>query len=241
MPQGAPRRRLPVRAQGGFRWRLSPHQPHETPQFQNAVEYIVAITFTVAGGARQRTADRRAERVAERLANAAARAANVVEVAAVTGPSSSDGTMLVPRRVHFAAANTGHATHAELQKLDCYLDPEHERALRSLRAANEAYRARQDADRKRRQAVGCANAYRVGLPGDRRSCACAYCRPDDHLVARELAENDSHWFTPLACVCGTPTPTGGRCMHHRSVELVVIEGDPQALRQLPEASRREER
>lgn len=77
---------------------MAPEPPpaHETPQFQNAVEYIVAITFTVAGGARQRTADRRAERVAERLANAAARAANVVEVAAVTGPSSSDGTMLVP-------------------------------------------------------------------------------------------------------------------------------------------------
>ena len=97
--------------------------PHETPQFQNAAEYVVAITYTVAGGARRRTAERRAERVAERLANAAARAADVVEVSAVTGPTSSDGTMLIPRRVHFAAANSGQATYGDPHKLDRYLDP----------------------------------------------------------------------------------------------------------------------
>jgi len=127
-----------------------PLLPHETPAFQNAAEYVVAITFTVAGGARARTADGRAEGVAERLANAAARAAGVVKVAAVTGPASGDGTMLVPRRVHFSAANTGHANTGDPHKLDRYLDPEHERALASLKAANAAYRARQEADRARR-------------------------------------------------------------------------------------------
>jgi hypothetical protein len=218
-----------------------PLQPHETAAFQNSAKYVVAVTFTLAGGARRRTAERRAERIAERLASTAARAAGVVDVSAVTGPTSSDGTMLVPRRVHFSAANTGHATYGDPGKLDRYLDPEHERALASLAAANEAYRARQNADRKRRQAVGCVNAHRVGLPGDRRSCECVYCRPDDHLAARELDASGSHWFTPPACLCGTPTPAGGRCMHHRRVEVVVIDGDPDALRQLAEASRRGER
>lgn len=215
--------------------------PHETPAFQNAAEYAVVIRFTVAGGARQRTAERRAERVAERLASSAARAANVVEVSAVTGPARSDGTILVPRRVHFAAANTGHATYGEPCKLDRYLEPEHERALASLQAANAAYRARQHADRQRRQALGCANAHRVGSFGDRRSCECVYCRPQDHLTARELAANAPHLFPPPSCLCAIPTPDGGRCMHHRHVELVVLDGDPEALQQLTEAYGREER
>lgn len=220
--------------------------PHETPAFQNAAEYAVVIRFTVAGGARQRTAERRAERVAERLASAAARAADVVAVSAVTGPASSDGSddaILAPRSVRFAAANTGHAAYSDPQKLDRYLDPEHERALASLRAANAAYRARQDADRQRRQAVGCANAHRVGLLlfGDRRSCECVYCRPEDHLTARELAVSAPHLFPPPSCLCATPTPDGGRCMHHRHVEVVVLDGDPDALQQLAEACGREER
>ena len=215
--------------------------PHETPQFQNAAEYVVAITFTVAGGKRRQTAQRRAERVAERLANATARAADVVEVSAVTGPTSSDGTMLIPRRVHFAAANSGQATYGDPRKLDRYLDPDHERALASLREANRAYRARQEADRERREAVGCANTHRVGLPGDRRPCDCVYCRPDDHLAARELAAKGSHWFTPPSCLCGTPTPAGGRCLRHRDVHIVVIDGDPEALQQLAETTRHGER
>lgn len=209
--------------------------PHEAPAFQNAAEYAVVIRFTVAGGARQRTAERRAERVAERLASAAARAADVVAVSAVTGPANSDGTVLVPRQVHFAAANTGHAAYGDPQKLDRYLDPEHERALASLQAVNAAYRARQHADRQRRRDLGCANAHRVGSFGDRRSCECAYCRPEDHLTARELAASAPHLFPPPSCLCATPTPDGGRCLHHRHVELVVLDGDPEALQQLAEA------
>lgn len=215
--------------------------PHQTPAFKNAAEYVVAVRFTVAGGARRQTAERRAERVAQRVASAAARAADVVAVSAVTGPTSADGEILVPRRVHFAAANTGHAAYGDPQKLDRYLDPEHERALASLQAANAAYRARQDADRQRRRALGCANAHRVGSFGDRRSCECVYCRPEDHLSARELAVSAPHVFPPPSCLCATPTPDGGRCLHHRHVELVVLDGDPQALGQLAEACGRGQR
>ncbi|MEX2620498.1 MAG: hypothetical protein WD250_09790 [Egibacteraceae bacterium] len=143
---------------------------------------------------------------------------------------------MVPRRVRFAAANTGHGAYGEPHKLDRYLDPEHERALASLRAANVAYRARQDADRQRRQALGCANAHRLGSFGDRRPCECVYCRPQDHLSARELAASAPHLFPPPSCLCATPTPDGGRCLHHRDVELVVLDGDPPALRQLADRS-----
>jgi hypothetical protein len=209
---------------------------HERPEFSNAARWTVAVTFTVTGGARPRTADRRAERITERLVNAAARAADVVEVSAVAGPTADDGNMLAPRRVQFSAANTGQATYGEPRKLDRYLDPDHERALASLREANRAYRARQEADRKRREAVGCANTHRVGLPGDRRRCDCVYCRPDDHLAARELAAKGSHWFTPPSCLCGHPTPAGGPCLRHRDVEIVVIDGDPEALQQLADAA-----
>jgi hypothetical protein len=206
--------------------------PHETPQFQNAARYVVSVTFTVAGGARRETAERRAEKVAERLASAAARAAGVVEVTAVAGSAGSDGTIVVPRRVHFAAANTGAGTYADPQTLDRYLDPEFERALASLKAANEAFRARQQADRQRRLAVGCTNAYGASLFRERQRCECVYCQPDDYLVAHELAGRGSHWFGPLRCLCGTPTPTGGRCMHHRDATLVLLDGDPVSLQQL---------
>jgi hypothetical protein len=100
----------------------------------------------------------------ERLANAAPRAADVVEVSAVAGFAGGDGTLLAPRRVHFSAADTRHVTYGDPDKLDRYLDPEHERALASLLAANEAYRARQRADRERRQAVGCTNTTASDYP-----------------------------------------------------------------------------
>jgi hypothetical protein len=60
-------------------------RPHERPAFWNSVEYVVAVTFTVAGGARRGTAERRAERVADRLANTA-RAADVVAVSGSAVP-----------------------------------------------------------------------------------------------------------------------------------------------------------
>lgn len=210
-------------------------QPHETPAFQNAVRYAVVVTFTVADGARRRTAERRARKVAERLANAAARAAGVVEVTAVAGVATEDESgarILTPERVRFAAANSGQGTYGEPGKLDRYLDPEHERALVSLRAANEAYRTRQRADRERRAAVGCANQHRVGLPGDRCPCECVYCRPQDHLAARELAAEGAHWWAELRCVCGSRASAGVPCLRHRGVRVVALAGDPAALCEL---------
>jgi hypothetical protein len=70
--------------------------PHDAPAFYNAVTFTVAVTYTVEGGARFGTADRRARRVAERLANHAARTAGAVEVTAVPGPSHV--TLLLPPR-----------------------------------------------------------------------------------------------------------------------------------------------
>ncbi len=104
---------------------------HESPRFRNAVEYTIAITVTLAGGARYGTADRRADKLAERLANTAARCGEAVQVTAVAGPSHH-GNAIRPQQVHFAAANSGRGTYAEPAKLDRYLDPDHELALRSL-------------------------------------------------------------------------------------------------------------
>lgn len=83
-------------------------EPHERPEFQNAVVYTVAVTVRVRGGARHGTADRRAKALAERLANTAARAKDVVEATAVAGPSHA-GKVFWQDPVHFAAANTGRA------------------------------------------------------------------------------------------------------------------------------------
>lgn len=138
--------------------------PHERDEFRNAARWTVCVSFTVAGGSRSRTAAGRAERVTARLASAAARLAGVVEVAAVSGPSWSDRPFepLAPRTVFFDAANSGQGAYGRPQLLSRYVDPEHERALVSLAQANAAWRAREQADRERRRAVDCANAYGLG-------------------------------------------------------------------------------
>lgn len=202
-------------------------EPHDDAAFANSVTYTVKVTMTVRGGVRRDTADRRARRVAERVADAAARAKDVVEATAVAGPSR-DGEILWPNRVHFPAANTGRDALGEVGKLDRYLDPDHELALRSLSAARRRQQAHREADRRRRAAVGCRNT----LSGvwDEPRCRCVYCEPDDHYVARQLfANTDPTACGPPPCVCGQPTPAGARCLRHRDVQIVALDGDPEAL------------
>ncbi len=205
---------------------------HDSPRFRNAVEYTIAITVTLAGGARHGTADRRAERLAERLANTAARCGDAVQVTAVAGPSHH-GNAIRPQPVHFAAANSGRGTYAEPAKLDRYLDPDHELALRSLAAAEEAFTDHLQADRARRRAVGCRNT-RCSLTPPERACECVYCLPEEHCAS--LRGRRRRRPDPLAtprCVCGAAVPLDGqRCPHHRAVAVVVLDGDAPALRLL---------
>lgn len=208
---------------------------HETAAFQNAVTYSVTVTYTIAGGARRGTAERRAVEVAERLANTAARIPSVVEATATVG-RSMDGQLIAPQRVRFAKANTGHGAPAEPGKLDRYLDPEHERALASLAAADAAWRARRDADRRRRLAVGCRNTSVLSPPGGR-SCPCVYCCPEEHTgdagLGRAAAGLDL-----AQCLCGVLVGARGlRCPAHRDVELVVLDDDPVALHELAATQR----
>lgn len=203
--------------------------PHDDPAFANALDYTIAVTVRIRGGVRHGTADRRARAVAERLANAAARAKHVVEATATIGEVFA-GTVHAPGRVHFAAANSGQADSRDPAKLDHYLDPEHERAVRSLNAHNARYRARQESDRRRRAAVGCVKRF---LLTDLGPCHCIYCDPDDHYVARQLfANSDPTACGPPPCVCGQATAAGGRCAAHRDVEVVALDGDPEALQVL---------
>lgn len=207
-------------------------EPHETPEFFNSAEYTISITFRVAGGARRQTAHRRARKIAERLANAAARAAHVVEVTAAGG-ASSDGKPLTTERIRFSSANTGRGTNADPSKLDRYLDPEFERAVRSLDEANAAARRDIDADRERRKALGCMNTYRTSRGSDVR-CLCAYCEPARHEHALDLAAADTP--DPLStprCVCGRVVAAAGlRCSRHRGHDLAALDGDPPALQRL---------
>jgi hypothetical protein len=132
-----------------------------------------------------------------------------------------------PQRVRFEAANTGRAGYADPSLLDRYLDPDHERALRSLAAADEAARTRRDADRDRRLAVSCRNA----TPGiSSRYCGCVYCDTTAHTAPDE----GTHWrFAEPRCLCGTPVPAGGqRCRRHRDTHLVVLDDDPVDLQRL---------
>ncbi len=205
--------------------------PHERCEFTHAVTYAVTVTYTVAGGARHGTARRRAEQIAARVANAAARAKGVVEVTAQAG-HSIDGQIISPRRVRFTAANSGHGTYGEAAPLDRYLDPDHELALRSLAQANAAYRAQQDADRRRRTAVGCRNTC-PGV-GTTRACACVYCDPETHYAAVRADRRSGHDpFIDYRCVCGIPVAAPQRrCVGHRDVTLVVLPDDPAVLRLL---------
>jgi hypothetical protein len=212
-------------------------RPHEHPAFYNAVTYTVAITFTVEGGVRHGTADRRANRVAEKLANTAARTVRVAEVSAVAGPSR-DGQLTTVERVRFAAANTGQGTYTEPDKLDRYLDPDHERALQSLAADHAAAKQRRGLDQERRQAVRCNNTYAVHTLGPR-ECACVYCDPEDHYLTVQYADHSEGPFRSARCLCGTPVPAAGqRCLSHRDTAIVVLDGDPPALHVLADQHRR---
>lgn len=207
-------------------------EPHEDAAFANAATYTVAVTITVRGGTRRFTAHRRAFRVAERLANHAARAKDVVAVTARAGPSSK-GEIGYAQPVAFAAANTGDGPNAGAGKLERYLDPDYERVLAAAADERARARARQEADRQRRLAVGCRN---TSLLGERQVCGCIYCAPDDHYIARQLfATTDSAACGPPPCVCGRPTPTGARCWLHRDVVVVALDGDDDALHVLADA------
>ena len=204
---------------------------HEHDRFRNAAVHTVAVTYTVAGGARPATARRRAEKVADRIASAAARLRDVVEAHAVAGPAGSDGEILVPTRVRFRAANSGSGTYSEPGRLDRYLDPDHERALASLDAANTAWRRRQDQDRDRRRAVGCENTHGT-TDNLRRYCVCVYCEPQRHLDAHPDTATALHTFPPR-CICGTAVPSPGmRCRQHRSTAIVVLNDDTGPLKEL---------
>lgn len=207
-------------------------RPHETPEFRHAAEYTVTITFRVAGGVRWQTALRRAHRVAERLANHAARAARVVEVTAIGGPSEH-GRAFSPERIRFSAANSGRGTYADPDRLDRYLDPEFERALASLADARATAAAQDEADRARRQAIGCLNTH-PPLTGRALQCPCVYCRPGEHEHARRHARagQPDPLRTPR-CVCGRAVATSGRrCTRHVGLQLVVLDGDPASLHRL---------
>lgn len=161
--------------------------------------------------------------------------AGVVEVSA-RGGASREGDVHWPSPISFAAANPGRGEQGRLTR---YLDPRHERALRSLAAANAAYRERRQADQDRRQAVGCANAYPSLLEPSCAPCECVYCLPDEHTADPLDTPTGERWSLPPRCLCGVPVPDeGGRCLAHRCVELVVLDGDAQALIGLAEPPER---
>ena len=211
-------------------------ESHDDPRFYNAVEYTVAVTFTVRGGKRHGTADRQARKIAERLASHAARLVGVVEVHATAGPSR-DGQITSPRVVRFDAANTGHALPGERGMLSRYLDPDHELALRLLAAANDTAQERRRVDHKRRLAAGCRNASAYASP--RHFCICVYCAPDRHYDAVAAVRTHGHSpFIEYHCLCGEPvTALHERCAMHRLTIIVVLADDPPTLQLLADAQR----
>ena len=203
-------------------------RPYETREFRNSVESTVAITFVVAGGACWQTAYRRARRIAERLANTAARAKGVVEVRAVAG-ASRKGEITASERVCFDAANSGRAGSTEPPKLDRYLDSDHERGLVALAQDRTEARARIEADRQRRDAVGCANPWQ-NWSELARYCGCIYCQPSVHLAERDHPRSS---VEPSRCACGRgASEQTGRCAGHRHHQLVALDGDPGELDRL---------
>ena len=211
-------------------------EPHQDPRFYNAVEYTVAVTFTVRGGKRHGTADRQARKIAERLANNVARMVGVVEVRANAGPSR-DGTITSARPVRFDVANTGHASYGEPAKLDRYLDPDHELALRSLAAANAAAQEHRRADLKRRLAAGCRNTSQYG--STRTICSCVYCEPDRHYDAVVAVRHGGPSpFIEYRCLCGQSVASlHERCALHRDTTIVVLADDPPTVQLLGDAQR----
>ncbi len=207
---------------------------HEHPEFVNAAEFTVKITLTVAGGARRETAERRATRIAERLADVAARARDVVAVIADAGPSRDGETVSWPQPVWFSLANSGQVNTRG--RLNRYLDPDYERALHSLEAANVRASARREADRRRRVDVACRDPYQLG--GDERSCCrCVYCRPLDYEHELKLVSHQgADPFAIYHCVCGSPVAQpGSRCHLHKFTRLVLLKDDPPALQWLVSA------
>lgn len=162
----------------------------------------------------------------------------MVEVTALAGPSR-DGQLTSPARVGFSAANTGSATYADPTRLDRYLDPEHGRALASLAAANAAAQARTEADQERRLALGCLNLFRLGSPSPAR-CGCVYCTPAEHEHAARLAEAGlPDPLSPDRCICAQTVPSpASRCPRHVDHDLVVLDGESDALRRLARLTRR---
>ena len=212
--------------------------PHEEPAFTNSVTYTASITYTVRGGARPGTADRHALRIAEQLANAAARFASVAEVAGTAGRSWK-GEVSRPTRLRFAAANTGTADVAEAGTLDRYLDPDYQRARRSLEAANTAYREHKAVDRQRRTAVNCRNAN--ALTAHEQYCTCVYCEPGQHQVAIEAERIDpGNQMIEHRCLCGQAVAAyGDRCLSHQDDATVrLLEGDSAALDEIAAAINR---
>ena len=200
-------------------------KPRETDAFCNAV------TFTVAGGARPGNAERPAMKVARRLTDTA-RASGVADVTGM-GDRSGRGEISRARPIPFADANTGHGTAGDPGLLERYLDPDHERALHLLRAANARYRACEQADRQRRIAAGCRNSY-PSLLGRRAYCTGAYCQPALQLAsAQSEQEHCVSPFNETGCVCGRHVVHGlDRCDEHRDVQLVVLDSDPDELGRL---------
>lgn len=209
-------------------------QPHETPEFQHAAEFTIAVTFVVAGGKRPRTANGRARRIFAQIASYTARLGHVVEVTATGGPSHR-GTVTWPSPIAFSAANTDAAPAGKPDRFYRYLDPERDRALRSLAEANAAQRVRKEADRQRRSTVGCANTHPSIFNGPR-TCRCVYCDPEAFLLAlRATRRGEPEPFAELRCLCGRPVPgPGQRCRAHQGTDVVVLEGDPAALQLLPD-------
>jgi hypothetical protein len=216
-------------------------QPYQTPWFQHSAEFTLTLTVVIAGGARPSTASRRARQTFERVANHTTRLKDVVAVTAVGGPSHH-GQVSWPQPVAFPAANTEPGTVGSGKLLRyCSASELVTRFPTSTLTtsvpngrwpqANDAARRRRDADRRRRRAVGCANAHPALLQPAHRFYGCVYCEPEEHLLALRRQEHpQAHGSALERCLCGQPAPhEGPRCTNHRDVGLEVLEGDPPAL------------
>jgi hypothetical protein len=192
---------------------------HEDDRFRNAATVTVAITFIVAGAARIGTARHRARRIAARLADTTVRGADVVQVHAVIGRSDSASSL----PLSFASTNTALDPAGTTGRR--WIDPDHERAVRSLAAADAVGRIRATAEANRRLAVGCGN--RTVLSRNP-SCPCVYCRPAEHLHAR--TDDPIAHETPSMCLCGRPA-TDHRYLHD-DVRIVVLATDADELHDL---------
>jgi hypothetical protein len=205
---------------------------HKDPRFTNSVEYTVTLRLRIAGGVKERTAQRWAQQAAQRLTGAAARLRHVVEVTATYGYTDGEGEVTWPRPVYFGEANSGPTSPGDPVLLSRYVDPDHQRALASLAAVNAAHRERRSADLARRSEVGCRNA--LPLITAPRVCDCVYCDTPGHAAAEgnERAHPGNPHNEPR-CVCGQPVAVhADRCTRHRDATVVVLDGDHPDLTRL---------